>query len=206
MEIQRIWKWGLVLPIIGLLLVGAIWLAQKVDVFYSLREALSGDLYHRYDQLIAKTAGRHGLDPNLVKAVIWRESRFQTNKLGTSGERGLMQVTNAAGLDWSRAMKYSDFQPEELWKPESNLEVGCWYLARALMHWQNRDQPLAFALAEYNAGRSRVKRWVTSSGQGEGATANHLSSSMDFPSTKAYVQNIISRYKFYKARKEFPTL
>jgi len=200
---HRIWKWSLVLISVGLALLGAILFAQKIDISYTFREALAKDLYHRYDPLIVETARRHGLDPNLVKAIVWRESRFQTDKLGSSGERGLMQVTDAAGRDWAKAMKMSDFDPEELSKPETNLEVGCWYLARALTHWQNRDHPLAFALAEYNAGRSRVKRWVNSSGQGAGATAAHLQTFMDFPSTKAYVQSIILRCQFYKARNEF---
>ncbi|PWU10347.1 MAG: murein transglycosylase [Verrucomicrobia bacterium] len=204
MATHRIWKGAAVLAAGGLALLGAILLSQRIDLPYIFREALAGNFYHRYDPLIAETAQQHGLDPNLVKAIIWRESRFQTDKVGSSGERGLMQVTAAAGSDWAKAMKRADFNPEELWKPEINLEVGCWYLARALAHWQNRDCPWAFALAEYNAGRSRVKRWVNSSGQGQNATATHLRTFMDFPSTRAYVWSIISRSQFYRARNEFP--
>lgn len=203
MEAQR--KYTLLIISLVFLGVFVAWLIQKVDISYSLREAFAGGLYHRYDSLIAEVARRHALDPNLVKALVWRESRFQTDKLGTSGERGLMQVTAAAGLDWARAMRRADFQPKELWKPEINLEVGSWYLARALMYWNSRDQPLAFALAEYNAGRSRVKRWVNSSGQGNGATADHLRAFMDFPSTKSYMESILSRTKFYRTRSEFQT-
>src|SRR6202012_3716305 len=47
----------------------------------------------QFDALIQPAAERHGLDPRLVRAIIWRESRFQPTVRGLNKEKGLMQVT-----------------------------------------------------------------------------------------------------------------
>ena len=53
------------------------------------------------DPLIAEAASRQQLPVSLVRAVVWRESDFEVRATGTSGERGLMQVTLGAGQDLS---------------------------------------------------------------------------------------------------------
>ena len=45
----------------------------------------------------------------LVKAVVWRESRFDPKKRGSHGERGLMQVTERAANEWARENKVAGF-------------------------------------------------------------------------------------------------
>jgi soluble lytic murein transglycosylase len=148
--------------------------------------------------MIAVAAARHGVDPLLVKAVIWQESRFHGDKLGGHGERGLMQVTEPAAQDWVQAEGIETFVPQDLLDPKTNIEVGTWYLGRALRHWSGQEDPLPFALGEYNAGRSRVKRW---SG-GELMTAQELDGAMDIPSTRAYIAAVRARYDYYRERGE----
>jgi len=58
--------------------------------------------FKQYDKLILSVAAEHQLDPMLVKAVVWRESRFDRQKYGTAGERGLMQVSEKAANEWAR--------------------------------------------------------------------------------------------------------
>src|SRR5215210_1990913 len=101
------------------------------DPQYQVQEILLHDRFHRYDLLIRAVAERHGLDPMLVKAVVWRESRFQPRKVGSNGERGLMQVTEIAAADWVAAEKIETFVPTDLFDPETNLKAGTWYLKRA---------------------------------------------------------------------------
>jgi len=57
-----------------------------------------------------------------------------------------------------------------------------------------------FALAEYNAGRTRVDHWMASTGLGEKATADDLIAAIDFPTTRRYVQEIVRRYHSYQER------
>jgi soluble lytic murein transglycosylase len=166
------------------------------DAYYSFYEWISPARFQQYDKLITSVATELQLDPMLVKAVVWRESRFDRQKYGTAGERGLMQVSQRAANEWAREHKIDNFQPDQLFDPKTNLEAGAWYLKRAIDHWQSESDPLPFALAEYNAGASRVQRWVS----GGGISATDFQGKIDFPATRNYVRSILDRYAFYKKR------
>ena len=191
-------RWVYILGFVALALAAAtaaVILSDK-DPAYRVAELASFGLYDSHDELIAGAAARHGVDPMLIKAVIWQESRFQPDKLGADGERGLMQVTEPAAQDWAQALGVQTFVPEDLLDPKTNIEVGAWYLSEALKHWAAQEDPLPFALAEYNAGRSRVKRWAG----GAKISAEELAAAMDIASTRAYVAAVRGRYGYYKAR------
>ncbi len=173
----------------------ALW--RSPDPLYTVQEWAAGPRYRQYDALIAETAARHALDRHLLKAVIWRESAFHADKIGTSGERGLMQVGEAAARDWANAERVETFTPTDLFDARTNTAVGAWYLARALERWKDRDRPEVFALAEYNAGRSRVDRWVAETRLAGQADADDLIGVMDFPSTRRYIEDILARQEMY---------
>src|SRR5438045_6015646 len=184
--------------IICLLLAGAAGLAylsvKSGDPLYALYEFISPARFHQHDALIRAVAAEHQLDPMLVKAVVWRESRFDPQKYGTAGERGLMQVTENAANEWARETKVENFRAQELFDPKKNLEAGSWYLHRALQHWEQQPDPLPFALAEYNAGASRVQRWAGGDAAGNISTRDFLAN-IDFRGTRNYVDSVIARYQ-----------
>lgn len=169
------------------------------DGFYTLYEWLSPARFNQYDPLIHAVATANSLDPMLVKAVVWRESRFDPQKLGGAGERGLMQVSEIAAREWATENRIENFQMEELFDPKMNLEAGAWYLHRATLHWQGTRDPTPFALAEYNAGASRAQRWAGGDGKHPISSAA-FQNNIDFPGTKKYVKSIIERYHFYQHR------
>lgn len=169
------------------------------DPFYTIYEYLSPARFQQYDQLIRAVAAPNQLDPMLVKAVVWRESRFDPRKFGAAGERGLMQVSEIAAREWAAEKKIDDFHMEELFDPKTNLEAGAWYLRHAMGHWQGQDDPAPFALAEYNAGASRAQRWAGGDGKRKIA-AREFQRNIDFPGTKKYVESILARYRFYQRR------
>lgn len=194
---------GLLKRILLLVLLAAFaaagWLLWRSgDPIYTLHSWRGGTRYWSQDELIAETAAKHGLDPLLLKAIVWRESAFHTDKVGTAGERGLMQVGDAAAADWAKAGKVETFMPTDLFDARTNMEVGAWYFKKALDRWKTKADPIPFALAEYNAGRSRVDRWVAESGRGEAAEAGDLMRAMDFPTTRRYIEDITARYRFYQ--------
>jgi soluble lytic murein transglycosylase len=173
------------------------------DPVYVLRELEDWSDYHRYDALIVKVAREYALDPRLIKAVVWRESRFKADMVGQHGERGLMQVSDIAVRDWATAKGIKDIPPERILNPEMNLEIGTWYLSKAVQRWTSQDDAVPFALAEYNAGKSRVDRWIRTAlnkKSGQRVTAETFQDSIDFPSTARYVRTILARYDFYKRR------
>ncbi len=169
------------------------------DPIYTFYEWMSPARFKQYDDLVRSVAMEHHLDPMLVKAVVWRESRFDPKKHGAAGERGLMQVSEKAANEWARENKIDNFRVEKLFDPKTNLEAGTWYLRRAFERWETQSDPMPFALAEYNAGASRAQRW--SGGNGADAmSAQTFLKKIDFPGTRKYVDSIIARYEFYKRR------
>jgi soluble lytic murein transglycosylase len=190
----------LILCVLLALAAGFGYLAVRSgDPIYTFYEWMSPARFKQYDGLIRSVALGHHLDPMLVKAVVWRESRFDPKKNGSAGERGLMQVSEKAAREWARENKIDNFHVEKLFAPKTNLEAGTWYLRRAFEHWETQSDPLPFALAEYNAGASRAQRW---SG-GDGVTAippRTFLKRIDFPGTRKYVDSIIARYAFYQQR------
>ena len=168
------------------------------DPIYTLQEWISPARFQQHDALIRSVAAEHHLDPMLVKAVVWRESRFDAQKIGSAGERGLMQVSGKAAQEWARENRIENFRFGELFNPKVNLEAGTWYLRRAVQHWENQADPIPFALAEYNAGASRAQRWA--GGDDVATSPDTFRASIDFPRTRKYLDSIIARYEFYKRR------
>ncbi len=189
--------------IICLLLAAVVGLGllafRSGDPVYTVYEWLSPARFQQYDQFIRAVSAANKLDPMLVKAVVWRESRFDPQKLGGAGERGLMQVSEIAARDWAAENRVENFRVEELFDPKTNLQAGSWYLRRAMLHWQEAGDPVPFALAEYNAGASRAQRWAGGAGK-RPILARTFQKNIDFPGTKNYVESIIDRYRFYKKR------
>ncbi len=190
----------LILCVLLALAAGFGYLAVRSgDPIYTFYEWMSPARFKQYDGLIRSVALEHHLDPMLVKAVVWRESRFDPNKNGSAGERGLMQVSEKAAREWARENKIDNFHIEKLFDPKTNLEAGTWYLRRAFEHWETQSDPLPFALAEYNAGASRAQRW--SGGDSVAAIPPRtFLKRIDFPGTRKYVDSIIARYAFYQER------
>ena len=195
-----LFRFALVIMLSGFTAVSYLIVRSK-DPLYVVREIKDWGDYHRFDTLITKVATEHGLDPRLVKAVVWRESRFQSDMVGRNAERGLMQISAIAAREWATANAIPNFEPDQLFDPKINLEIGSWYLGKAMQHWNNQDDAVPFALAEYNAGHSRVDRWVrVASQRNPQLNAQVFEDSIDFPSTAHYVRTILARYDFYKQR------
>ncbi len=174
------------------LVVGSIGSAAFVYWRWRFRE-------QRYNKLIEVVAGQYGVDKFLVKAVVRRESKFDPFVYGRAGEIGLMQVTEAAGREWARATGRKDFGRDSLWDERANLEAGSWYLARALRRWGDKDDPLPFALAEYNAGFGNVLRWLPN---GQVTTAAQFRDAIKFPGVRRYVDTVTEFYEAYRTEEQ----
>ena len=123
----------------------------------------SGDL----DRIIMRVGEREGVDPRLIHAVIWKESRYKNDAVSHVGAQGLMQLMPAAAKRFNCADR-SD--------AESNIEAGTKYLRWLLKHF---DGDVALALAGYNSGEGSVEKY-------EGVPP--------FAETQNYVRVITARY------------
>ena len=184
METLKRWRWWLFAII---LLGGMVALFERCRTYNE----------NSQDEHILAAARRYEVAPALVKAVVWRESRFNPRVRGHAGEIGLMQVGKSAAKEWAGAEHILLFEHEQLFDPARNTLAGTWYLRKMLDRYRRTDNPPAYALAAYNAGASHFGRW----NKGMASTNSEaFLKQMDYPGTRRYVRSILKRYEHYKRR------
>jgi soluble lytic murein transglycosylase len=149
----------------------------------------------RFAPQIQAAGKRYGVDPLLVRAVIWRESRFHPDARGSHGELGLMQIQEIAAQEWADAEHDRSFVHAHCSDPGTNTFAATFYLSRLLKRYAQTDDPVPYALADYNAGRGNVLKWNS------GAAATNSAAfigQLGFPQTKAYVKSVMRRQAFYR--------
>ena len=128
----------------------------------------------RYSEYVRVHARERGLDPALVAAVIYQESKFRSDAKSSSGAIGLMQLTPSTAKGIAIRTGGSAFRTSDLYDPEINIRYGAWYLDNLFAKYH--DERLV--LAAYNAGQGNVDRWLA---HGE---------PIQFPETRAYVSRV----------------
>ncbi|MGZ8414838.1 MAG: lytic transglycosylase domain-containing protein, partial [Gemmatirosa sp.] len=116
-----------------------------------------------YADALQREATARGVEPALAAALIKQESNFTADAVSPAGARGLMQLMPAVGRSlWTSrdASARGAWSPALLFAPDVNLMLGMRHLRAALGGWPHP----AYALAAYNAGASRVRRWRQSPG------------------------------------------
>ena len=176
------------------MLVGVLVLATVVVLWNRLAP---GPRDRRFDREVRVAARLYGVDPALIKAVIWKESTFNPSARGKVGEIGLMQLREPAAVEWSTSEGVLGFAMEHLLNPRTNILAGTWYLGRLMRRYTHTDDPVPYALADYNAGRANVLRWI----KADGANTNSavFVTEIGFPSTRHYVVAVMNRRERYRA-------
>ena len=149
------------------------------------------------DKNILAAARKHNVDPALVKAVVWRESKFDPHARGSKGEIGLMQIMAGTGREWAGAQRVASFSELLLGDAAENIDCGVWYLGKLLGRYRQTDDAMPYALADYNAGRSNVLKWMKGAGTTNSAA---FIEQIGFPSTRHYVQSVVKRREKYVAQ------
>ncbi len=145
-----------------------------------------------YSEYIKKYSDEFNLDPWIVTSVIWVESKFDERATSHKDARGLMQITPETGSWISEQMKLKDFNSEQLYDPETNIKLGCWYLNNLKNQFDNR---LPVAIAAYNGGSGNVNKWLNDSRySGDNLTLKQI----PFEETKNYVERVFDTQEKYK--------
>jgi soluble lytic murein transglycosylase len=145
----------------------------------------------RHDDIIRQQAEDKNLDPALIAAVIYEESRFR-DQTSNAGARGLMQITPDTADFIARHSGGTRFVQEDLATPQINIAYGSWFLRYLIDHYDGNE---TLAVAAYNAGIANVDRWVARAG---GPDAFDSASHIRFQETKAYVENVASSRDSYR--------
>jgi soluble lytic murein transglycosylase len=159
---------------------------------------------HRYDAIIRRQANVYRLDPDLVWSVIYEETYFRPWKIGGDSEIGLMQVTPTVGREWATETGMRELERQMardprtvLRDPERNISVGCWYLEKLYEDFRDVPGVEARMIAGYNAGPSRAVEWNRANGNRPLTEAEFIAR-INIPSTRAYVTDILERYRKLK--------
>ncbi len=135
----------------------------------------------RYSEFVRVHAREHGLDPALLAAVIYQESKFRPSAESSSGAIGLMQLTPATAKGIAIRTGGHAFKTKDLYDPEINIRYGAWYLDDLFKKYHSER----LVLAAYNAGQGNVDRWRS---RGVG---------IQFPETVAYVKRVEKLQRIY---------
>jgi len=175
------------LAVVALLVVGVEVLAPLVGgTLQQLTLPLSDTSVIR-----AQAAEKH-LDPALIAAVIYAESKFDPRE-SSAGALGLMQILPETAAFIAQRTGGVEFTTADLATPAVNVAYGSWYLRYLLDHYGGEELP---AIAAYNAGLGKVDGWVASSRE-EGRTL--AASDIPYPETRAYVERVLSAQRAYRA-------
>lgn len=128
-----------------------------------------------YEQLVRSNARNRDLDPALVAAVIYAESRFDPNARSAAGAVGLMQVLPDTARFIARKTGGEDFVLADLRDPEINVRYGTWLLEYLRGYYEG---DMSTALAAYHAGPGNVDEW------------RRTNQGIAFPETEAYVREV----------------
>ena len=145
----------------------------------------------RHDDIIRQQASDKDLDPALIAAVIYEESRFR-DQTSHAGARGLMQITPDTADFIARRSGGVRFRQEDLATPQINIAYGAWFLRYLIDHYDGSE---TLAIAAYNAGQTNVDGWVERAGGPESFDAAR---DVPFPETRAYVSNVQERRGEYR--------
>jgi soluble lytic murein transglycosylase len=136
-----------------------------------------------YTAIVRERAHAEGLDPALLAAVIYSESKFHPTARSASGAIGLMQLTPSTAEGIALRTGGKTFQVSDLTNPVINIRYGTWYLRDLFSKYRS----IRLVLAAYNAGQGNVDRWLK---EGEG---------IQFPETRAYISRVVHLQKVYRS-------
>jgi len=136
----------------------------------------------RYEQIVRGHARNYDLDPDLLAAVIYQESKFEADARSSSGAIGLMQLLPDTAKGIALHTGGTAFRVQDLYDPEINVRYGAWYLSHLLQKYGDERT----ALAAYNAGQDNVDRWRR---DGVG---------IQFAETRAYVKRVEDLKRIYR--------
>ncbi len=184
-------RWLFILCGVGLIVLLVV--AAMPDLKKAVRDFT---LPLAYQDIIREQAADKHLDPALIAAVIYAETKFDA-RTSPAGAEGLMQIEPQTALFLAHRSGAKTFSVADLGTPEVNIAYGSYYLRFLLDHFgQNKVE----ALAAYNGGEANVDRWEALAR----AAGHHLGlRDIPFPETRAYVQKVLGAQGDY--RRTYPT-
>ena len=145
----------------------------------------------QYASIIRQQAAAQHVDPALIAAVIYAETRFEP-RTSSAGAEGLMQLEPATARFLAHHTNGYAFRVSDLASPQVNITYGTYYL-RYLLNIYKGNKVLA--LAAYNGGETNVDNWLA-----EAQAQHHRLRIRDIPlaQTRGYVAEVLTKQRDYR--------
>ncbi|NSW92289.1 MAG: lytic transglycosylase domain-containing protein [Firmicutes bacterium] len=145
----------------------------------------------KFGEYVFKYSEINGIDPYLVFAIIKAESSFNPYAKSVKNARGLMQITEKTAMWGVESIKIENFSLDDLYDPETNIKIGCWYIRQLINEFNNNTD---LVIAAYNGGSGNVKEWLNN------RDYSKYGSSLDiipFRETERFLKRVKSYYYVY---------
>jgi soluble lytic murein transglycosylase len=169
------------------------------------REPLVGAAFpNEFTTMIDAQASARKLDRYLVRGLIKQESGFNMRATSPANALGLMQLVPGTAKEVAGELKLGNLNlPDDMFQPSRNIQMGAYYLAK-LVNKYSGHVPLA--LASYNAGPTRIDRWLRSRPSMKSVALSRSSAPEDelwfdeipYWETSVYVKSILRNILIYK--------
>jgi soluble lytic murein transglycosylase len=178
---------GRTLAVLALVAVLAVVVASRIQ------HVLPGNGLPLTDvSVIREQAAEKHLDPSLIAAVIYAETKFDP-RTSSAGALGLMQLLPTTAEYIAHLSGGVRFTTGDLATPKINVAYGSWYLRYLLDHYKGNEIE---AVAAYNGGLANVDAWVAKA-RSEGGTLTIAN--IPFPETQAYVERVLRAQAEYRS-------
>lgn len=147
----------------------------------------------RYKEYVFKYAQIHNIDPYLAYAIIKAESGFNPDATSRKYAKGLMQITDETGSWGAKSLKIENFTSDRLYEPSTNINIGCWYLAKLMDEF---DGDIDLVVAAYNGGSGNVNKWLKDKSFSD---SGYNLERIPFKETEKFLKKVKNYYSAYKS-------
>ena len=145
----------------------------------------------QYQGLIRQQAADKHLDPALIAAVIYAETKFEPST-SSAGAEGLMQILPQTANFLADRSGATSFTTADLGTPRVNIAYGSYYLRYLLDEYHGSR---LLAIAAYNGGEANVNKWLA---RAHAAGTQFRVRDIPFPETRAYVAKVLQAQRDYR--------
>ena len=149
-----------------------------------------------YAERFTEAARTQGVPVTLAMAVARRESGFWTEARSPVGAQGLMQLMPRTAQSVAKSIDLDSPANLVLTRADTNIKLGTAYLGQLLQRFNDNR---ILALAAYNAGPSRAKKWHTNP-----QPIDAFIEGIPFAETRAYVKAVLLYAAIYAQLKGLP--
>lgn len=151
---------------------------------------------YNYKNFVEPACKKYNMEESVMLALIRSESFFDPDVTSTAGAIGLTQLMDFTGGDIARRLHHKEYSLED---PETNIEFGTFYLSEL---FRRCDGSYLQAFFSYNAGITRVRRWLQSSlvefGKKKNVPMDLFLETLPYEETREYGRKLVSAAVMYE--------